>query len=169
MTLKEFTYQLVGLKDKLFRFSARIVGDDEVAEDVVQDVVVKMWNKREERDEYKNLEAYCMRMTKNLSIDKTRAKSFQNVSLDKAPEQIQNSQNPYQQAAQNDTVSHVHQLMEALPQKQRMVMQLRDIEGMEYKEIAEALELPLSQVKVNLFRARKSIRTQLLNIESYGL
>ncbi|MFT5646863.1 MAG: DNA-directed RNA polymerase specialized sigma24 family protein, partial [Aureispira sp.] len=45
----------------------------------------------------------------------------------------------------------------------------RDIEGMEYKEIAEALELPLNQIKVNLFRARKSIRKQLLNIESYGL
>jgi RNA polymerase sigma-70 factor (ECF subfamily) len=169
MTLKEFTYQLVGLKDKLFRFSARIVGDDEMAEDVVQDVVIKMWDKREDRDEYQNLEAYCMRMTKNLSIDKTRAKSFQNVSLDKAPEQIQSSHNPYQQTAENDTVSHVHQLMQALPEKQRMVMQLRDIEGMEYKEIAEALELPLNQIKVNLFRARKSIRKQLLNIESYGL
>lgn len=169
MTLKEFTYQLVGLKDKLFRFSARIVGDDEMAEDVVQDVVIKMWNKRDDRHAYKNLEAYCMRMTKNLSIDKTRAKSFQNVSLDKAPEQIQNSQNPYQQTAENDTLAHVHQLMQELPEKQRMVMQLRDIEGMEYKEIAEALELPLNQIKVNLFRARKSIRKQLLNIESYGL
>lgn len=169
MTLKEFTYQLVGLKDKLFRFSARIVGDDEMAEDVVQDVVIKMWDKREERHEYQNLEAYCMRMTKNLSIDKTRAKSFQNVSLDKAPELIQTSQNPYQQTAQNDTVSHVHELMQALPEKQRMVMQLRDVEGMEYKEIAAALELPLNQIKVNLFRARKSIRKQLLNIESYGL
>jgi RNA polymerase sigma-70 factor (ECF subfamily) len=169
MTLKEFTYQLVGLKDKLFRFSARIVGDDEMAEDVVQDVVIKMWDKRENRDDYQNLEAYCMRMTKNLSIDKTRAKSFQNVSLDKAPEQIQDSHNPYQQTAEKDTVSHVHQLMQDLPEKQRMVMQLRDIEGMEYKEIAEALELPLNQIKVNLFRARKSIRKQLLNIESYGL
>jgi RNA polymerase sigma-70 factor (ECF subfamily) len=169
MTLKEFTYQLVGLKDKLFRFSARIVGDDEMAEDVVQDVVIKMWDKRENRHEYKNLEAYCMQMTKNLSIDKTRAKSFQNISLDLAAEQIQDSQNPYQQTAQNDTFSQVHKLMQTLPEKQRMVMQLRDIEGMEYKEIAEALELPLNQVKVNLFRARKSIRTQLLNIESYGL
>ena len=169
MTLKEFTYQLVGLKDKLFRFSSRIVGDDEIAEDVVQDVVIKMWDKRESRDEYQNLEAYCMRMTKNLSIDKTRAKSFQNVSLDKAPEQIQDSHNPYQQTAENDTVFHVHQLMQDLPEKQRMVMQLRDIEGLEYKEISAALELPLNQIKVNLFRARKSIRKQLLNIESYGL
>ncbi|BDS12029.1 RNA polymerase sigma factor [Aureispira anguillae] len=169
MTLKEFTYQLVGLKDKLFRFSARIVGNDELAEDVVQDVVIKMWNKREERDQYENLESYCMRLTKNLSIDKTRAKNYQNIGLDKAPEPIQEALNPYQQTAHKDTISHIHQLMQNLSHKQRMVMQLRDIEGMEYQEIAQILEIPLNQVKVNLFRARKSIRKQLLNIESYGL
>ena len=169
MTLKEFTYQLVGLKDKLFRFSTKITGDDELAEDVVQDVVIKMWNKREERNQYNNLESYCMRMTKNLSIDKTRSKNYQNVSLEKAPEPIQDSYNPYQQTAQNDTMTQVGQLIAKLPDKQRMVMQLRDIEGMEYNEIAEILEIPLNQVKVNLFRARKKIRTQLLNIESYGL
>jgi RNA polymerase sigma factor (sigma-70 family) len=169
MTLKEFTYQLVGLKDKLFRFSTKIIGDEELAEDVVQDVVIKMWNKREERDQYNNLESYCMRMTKNLSIDKTRSKNYQNVSLEKAPELIQDSYNPYQQTAQNDTLNHVSQLIAKLPDKQRMVMQLRDVEGMDYNEIAEVLEIPLNQVKVNLFRARKKIRTQLLNIESYGL
>ena len=169
MTLKEFTYQLVGLKDKLFRFSARIVGNDELAEDVVQEVVIKMWNRREERNDYQNLESYCMRMTKNLSIDKTRAKNYQNVSLDKAPEPVQDSYPPYQQTAQKDTLQHIHQMMQTLPEKQRMVMQLRDIEGMEYKEIAAILDIPLNQVKVNLFRARKKIKMQLLNIESYGL
>lgn len=169
MTLKEFTYQLTGLKDKLFRFSARIVGDNDLAEDVVQDVVIKMWNKRADRDQYDNLEAYCMRMTKNLSIDKTRSKQHQNIALEKAPEPIQDSPNPYQATVHKDTMQHIHQLMQQLPEKQRMVMQLRDIEGMEYKEIAAILEIPMNQVKVNLFRARKQIRMQLLNIESYGL
>lgn len=169
MTLKEFTYQLVGLKDKLFRFSARIVGDNKLAEDVVQDVVIKMWARREEREQYKNLESYCMRMTKNLSIDKTRAKSYQNLGLDKVVEPIQDAPNPYQQTAQNDMLKHVHRLMGTLPEKQRMIMQLRDIEGMEYKEIAQIMEIPVNQVKVNLFRARKSIRKELLTIESYGL
>lgn len=169
MTLKEFTYQLVEMKDKLFRFSARIVGNNELAEDVVQDVVIKMWNKRGERHQYKNLESYCMRMTKNLSIDKTRAKHYQHIALDKTAEPAQDSLNPYQQMVQKDTMTQIEELMQDLPEKQRMVMQLRDIEGMEYAEIAEILEIPLNQVKVNLFRARKKIRTLLLNIESYGL
>ncbi len=169
MTLKDFTYQLIGLKDKLFRFSTRIVGDDELAEDVVQDVVVKMWDNREKRDEYQNLESYCMQMTKNLSIDRKRSKSYQHVSLDHVLEPTQETDTPYHQTEHNDTLKHIHELMEKLPEKQKLVMQLRDIEWMEYNEIATVLDIPLNQVKVNLFRARKSIREQLLNIESYGL
>ena len=78
-------------------------------------------------------------------------------------------QTPYQQAAQNDTLAHIGRCMQQLPEKQRLVMQLRDIEGMDYKSIAQTLEIPLAQVKVNLFRARKTIRQQLLTLESYGL
>jgi RNA polymerase sigma-70 factor (ECF subfamily) len=169
MTIKEFTYQLLGLKDKLFRFSARIVGDTELAEDVVQEVVIKMWDKRESRDEYENLESYCMRITRNMSIDKIRSKNYQHLSLDHVSETVEENGSPYEHTAQDDTLSHVHKLMEALPEKQKMVMHLRDIEGRDYQEIAEILEISLSQVKVSLFRARKKIRTQLLNIESYGL
>jgi len=169
MTLKEFTYQLVGLKDKLFRFSTRIVGDKELAEDVVQDVVVKMWDNRENRHQYQNLESYCMQMTKNLSIDKKRSKNYQNLSLDQVVESAEDKNTPYHQVAQKDTIQHIHQLMAQLSEKQRMVMQLRDIEEMEYNEIATILDISLDQVKVNLFRARKTIREQLLNIESYGL
>lgn len=169
MTLQEFTYQLTAIKDKLFRFSQRIVGDQETAEDVVQEVVIKLWNQRDKRGEYQNLEAYCMRLTKNLSIDKTRAKHQQNVSLEQAPTPVQQSHTPYQQAAHNDTLQHIARYMQQLPEKQRLVMQLRDVEGMDYKSIADVLEMPLAQVKVNLFRARKTIRQQLLTLESYGL
>lgn len=169
MTLKEFTYQLVALKDKLFRFSARIVGNDMLAEDVVQDVVSKMWDKRAQRDEYQNLEAYCMRMTKNLSIDKIRSKKEQTVELTEAEAASYTAPDPHQQLVQQDMMSKIYALIETLPLKQKLVIQLRDIEGMEYKEIAAALDLPLNQVKVNLFRARQTIKKKLLTIDAYGL
>lgn len=169
MTLKEFTYQLTAIKDKLYRFSQRIVGDEGTAEDVAQEVVIKLWKQREKRGEYQNLEAYCMRLTKNLSIDKKRSKHLQNVSLEHAPTVVEQSHTPYQHAAQNDILAHIARYMQQLPEKQRLVMQLRDVEGMDYKGIAEILDIPLAQVKVNLFRARKTIRQQLLTLESYGL
>ncbi|MCP4441975.1 MAG: sigma-70 family RNA polymerase sigma factor [Aureispira sp.] len=169
MNRKEFTYQLLNIKDKLYRFARRIVGREDEAEDVVQEVVIKLWKKHEGGEQYNNLEAYGMRMTKNLSLDKLKSKHKQNQQLETITEPTTSSLNPYQVAEQSDTLGRIHGLMQSLPEKQRMVMQLRDIEGMTYQEIAEVLDIPMNQVKVNLFRARKQIKEQLLNIESYGL
>ncbi len=117
----------------------------------------------------KNVEAWCMRMTKNLSIDKLRSKHKKVAQLSDAIIIKEKTANPHQATEMNDTISQVEKLMEALPEKQRMVMQLRDIEGMQYQEIADILQISMEQVKVNLFRARKQIRTQLINTESYGI
>ena len=66
-------------------------------------------------------------------------------------------------------MKQIHQFISALPDKQKLVIQLRDIEGFSYKEISDALQLNLNQVKVNLFRARKAVRENLININAYGL
>ena len=167
--LEEFQTQVLPIKDKLYRFSHRIVGDSAEAQDVVQEVFIKMWHKRAEMAQYANVEAWCMRMTKNLSIDKLRSKHRKMVSLDATYNMETSTTTPDKAAEMSDTVNQIHQMMEALPPKQKMVMQLRDIEGMTYQEIADALEINVNQVKVNLFRARKTIREQLLKAESYGL
>ena len=168
MTPQEWTYQLTALKDRLFRFARRIVGDAALAEDVVQEVVIRAWKGREQQV-YHNLEAYCMRLTKNLSIDKTRSKQYRHVGLDGVAELVQPSQNPHEQTEQNDLLQHVERLMQQLPQKQQWVLQLRDVEGMSYEEIGQALELSASDVKVTLHRARKALRQKLINLQAYGL
>lgn len=169
MTATDWTYQLTALKDRLFRFARRIVGDAELAEDVVQEVVIKVWTGHNAKQPYKNLEAYCMRLTKNLSIDKTRSKHFRHASMDSLVEVAQARHTPYEQTEQNDLLEHVERLMEQLPQQQQLVLQLRDIEGLNYQEIAEALELSPSAVKVTLHRARKTLRAQLMKLQAYGL
>ena len=167
--IEDFQTRVLPIKDKLYRFALRIVEDDSEAKDVVQEVFIKVWNRREEMHLYKNMEAWCMRLTRNLSIDKLRSKHRRVVPLETSTAMPQTDTTPYQQAAMKDTVDYIRHLMESLPLKQKMVMQLRDIEGMSYQEIADALEIPLNQVKVNLFRARKTIRQQLIQSESYGL
>ncbi len=169
MILEDYKKLVLPIKNKLFRFSLRIVGNVAEAEDVVQEVFIKVWNKRSELGSYKNVEAWCMTLTKNLSIDKLRSKHRRVDSIKEGFDMVSQSASPYQVAATNDTMSRIAQMMDMLPEKQRMVMQLRDIEGMTYKEIAEILNLTLDQVKINLFRARKAIRAKLLNSESYGL
>lgn len=169
MNLQDFKIKILPTKNKLYRVALRIVRDAAEAEDVVQEVFIKVWKKRGELRNVENLDAFCMRMTKNLAIDKTRSKHKRTESLGQGMDFSARAANPHQLVERQDTISKVERLMEELPEKQRLVMQLRDIEEMTYEEIAKALNIPVNQVKVNLFRARKKIRELLLNRKEYGL
>jgi len=169
MTLKDFTYHILPIKDKLYRFALRIVGNVAEAEDVVQEVFIKTWNQRKEIENVKNKEAWCMRLTKNLSIDKLRSKHHRTDPISEVHTFHSAKQSPYQQTEINDTMSLVERLMYQLPEKQRTALQLRDIDGYSYQEIAEILEVSVDQIKVNLYRARQAIKKQLINKESYGI
>ena len=70
---------------------------------------------------------------------------------------------------QRDRIELVRRMVNALPEKQRSCMQLRDFEGKSYKEIAEILNISEDQVKVNIFRARQAIKNKYQQIEGYGL
>ena len=153
----------------LLQIVQQYVPTNEDAEEVLQDVFIKIWNKRGELRGIENLEAFSMRMTKNLAIDKTRSKHKRTQSLGEGLDFVTRAANPHQKMESSDTIGQIRQLMNQLPDKQRMVMQLRDIEEMTYDEIGDALDIPMNQVKVNLFRARKKIRELLLNKKEYGL
>ena len=77
--------------------------------------------------------------------------------------------NPYERTVQREKVQIVRQLIDALPEKQRACMQLRDIEGKTYKDIATVLGITEEQVKVNIFRARQTIKQQFERYDNYGL
>lgn len=161
MTIKEFQHTILPIKNTLYRLAKRVVGEAVEAEDVVQEVMIKVWNQRSDLSGIANVEAWCMRITKNLSIDKLRSKHRRTENFSSTMDQIDDEQTPYQVVETNDTMQQIANLMNKLPEKQKMVMQLRDIEGMAYQEIAESLEMPINQVKVNLFRARKQMREQI--------
>lgn len=170
MPQPNFLQRVMAVKDKLFRFAFRLTGQRVEAEDVVQEVFLRVWNKREQADQIANLEAFCMQIARNLSIDRLRQKDRQHSDLEQLPEARDiDHRTPEQWALQQDLAQKVRQLVEQLPIKQKMVLQLRDIEEMSYQEIAQTLDISMDQVKVNLFRARNFIREQLLAAEQYGL
>ena len=169
MTIKNFTQQIIPIKDRLYRFALRMVNNAAEAEDVVQEVLIKLWHKREELSEIHNLEAWSIRLTRNLSVDKLRGKRHQMESLDTQIDTESKQQNPAQLTESKDTLKRIHQLIQDLPEKQRLVLQLRDIEELTYKEIAALLEMPINQVKVNLFRGRQTLKLALVKKEIYEL
>ena len=169
MLLEEFKQMVLPFQNKLYRFALRLLGTNAEAEDVVQEVFIKAWDRREQLPEYSNVEAWCMRVTKNLSLDVLKSK-HRKFRMNKSEQEVQNpALTPDLQTEVNDVYSRIHQIMETLPEKQKLVIQLRDIEGYSYQEIAEMLEINLNQVKVNLFRARDKVRKRLIKAESYGL
>lgn len=164
-----FRDDILPLKDKLFRLALRITFDRAEAEDVVQDTMIRVWNKHEEWTQFGSIEAYCLTVAKNLAIDRSQKKEAQNVELTPEMEEESEISGPYDQLVNNERMSIIHRLINELPEKQRLIMQLRDIEGESYKEIAKILNLTEEQVKVNLFRARQKVKQRYLEIDEYGL
>lgn len=170
MNLETFQNRVLPVKNKLFRFALRMLGNEAEAEDVVQEVLVRVWNGREQMDQIQNMEAWCMRITKNLSLDRLRSIQRKGTYPIESSYEVQHADvTPDVKTELGESMQHVSQLIAALPEKQRQIIHLRDVEGYSYNEICETLELDMNQVKVNLFRARNAVREKLLKINAYGL
>ena len=139
------------------------------AEDVVQDTMIRVWNKRDEWQQFESVEAYCLIVAKNLAIDRSQKKDAQNVELSPEMAEEADTSGPYDRLVNNERMKIIHRLIDELPEKQRLIMQLRDIEGESYKDIAKVLQLTEEQVKVNLFRARQKVKQRYIEIDEYGL
>jgi len=170
MNLESFQNRVLPAKNKLYRFALRFLGSEEEAKDVVQEVFIRVWNGREQMTEVQNWEAWCMRITKNLSLDRLRANARRQTQPIEETFDVRNEAlTPHESTEQKESMQRITQLMTALPDKQRQVMHLRDVEGYSYNEICDILELDMNQVKVNLFRARNAVREKLMKMNAYGL
>lgn len=167
----DFRTDVLPLKNELYRLALRITLNPAEAEDIVQDTMLRVWNRREQWDEIESIEAFCLTICRHLALDKMKRSGAQNTQLDDShdPPDRSYASNPEEQAVQHDRIRLVRQLINALPEKQRSCIQLRDIEGKSYKEIAAVMDISEQQVKINIFRARQSIRQKYLETENHGL
>ena len=141
------------LKDKLYRLALRITFDSAEAEDIVQDTMIRVWNRRDEWSQFDSIEAYCLTVARNLAIDRSQKQEAQNMELTPETQEMPDALTPDKKYEQDE----------------QLIVQLRDIEGKSYKEIADVLQLTEEQVKVNLFRARQRIKLKYSEIDNYGL
>ena len=165
-----FRNDVLPLKNELFRLALRITLNRAEAEDIVQDTLIKVWDRRFEWESIDSIEAFSLTVCRNLSLDRLRKKENSNDSLEDVniAEPVASS-NPQDRMIQEDRVSLVRQIIDSLPEKQRSCMQLRDFEGKSYKEIAQVLDITEEQVKVNIFRARQMVKQKYLKLDNYGL
>ena len=167
-----FRTDVLPLKNELYRLALRITLNPADAEDVVQETMMKVWNRREQWEQIESMEAFCLTICRNLALDKTRKMTDNEQSLDTEEHDTPDrsyTADPEEQAIQQDRIRLVRQIIDGLPEKQRSVMQLRDFEGKSYKEIAAILEISEEQVKINIYRARQTIKQKYIQADKYGL
>ena len=168
MKQSEFLKTVMPFKDKVFRVAKRLLVSTEEAEDATQELLFKLWKNKSKLKEYNSVEAFAMTMTKNYCLDRLKSKQASNLSL--VHSNYQEKDTPLQRKMElNDSVSIVHDLIENLPEQQKMIIQLRDIEQYEFEEIGKMLDLKPTAVRVSLSRARKTIKEQLLKQHKYGV
>ena len=146
MELKEFKITVLPLRAKLLNYARKLTDEPEDAEDAVQEVLLKLWNKRLELEQYRSIEAFAMTLTHNICIDMWRCKRNDTLSLDIVQAEIK------------DEIHLMHEIIDSLPNLQRTIMRMKDIEGYETDEIAEITGCGPEAIRSNLSRARKKVR-----------
>ncbi len=164
----EFIEKVVPINRKLYRFAYRLLANKEEAEDIVQETFMRLWNKRKNLTEYKSIDAFAMIITKNLCIDSLKSRN-RNVLDVESPFNSTDQISPYEKTELADSVRNVNQIIDNLPDQQKMIIQLRDIEGYSFEEIAVIMDLNINAIRVNLSRARKKVRDNLTKKYDYEL
>ncbi|WP_296636960.1 RNA polymerase sigma factor [Polaribacter sp.] len=168
MNQSDFLAVVLPFKDKVFRLAKRLLVSREEAEDATQELIFKLWKNKSKIGNYKNVEAFAMTMTKNYCYDRLKSKQASNLTLVhsnyKEKETSLDKKLEYQ-----DSVNQVHQLIEKLPENQKIIIQLRDVEQYDFDEICKMVNMKPTAVRVALSRARKTIREELTKKHNYGV
>ncbi|MDA3905129.1 MAG: RNA polymerase sigma factor [Bacteroidales bacterium] len=167
MLQNEFKEMFFPLKDKLFRFAIQFVKREDEAADIVQDTFLKLWVKRKSIKDIRNPETFAMTMVKNASIDKLR--KLKTLRIDEIYKDPEYNHTPLDSLTQSETYAQVIEAMKLLSEQQQMLLKLRDIEGYEYNEISEITGFSINNIRVNISRARNSIKERLLKQEQNEL
>lgn len=168
MTSEIYSRQVIPLQDKIFRFSRRLLSSEAAAKDATQEVLLKLWRLRSQLKDIKNIEAYAMTTTKNLCYDVLKSKHHKTLELVHSnysePSSCLSSE-----IEARDEANLVAKFINELPEQQRAIIQLRDVEQFSNKEIEEIMNMNSTSVRVALSRARKKIMSELKKTRAYGI
>ncbi|WP_425075867.1 RNA polymerase sigma factor [Psychroserpens sp. S379A] len=168
MTQTDFVKLVMPFKDKVFRLAKRLLVSNEEAEDATQEILIKLWKNKQKISEYRNVEAFSMTMTKNFCLDRLKSKQAQNLKI--VHSNYQDNNTSLQKEVENrDSVDWVSKIIEELPEQQKIILQLRDIEAYDFDDIAKVVDMNPTAIRVALSRARKTIREKLTNTHKYGV
>ncbi len=162
MRSSEFKLLVMPYSARLYRMAYGLMNSREEAEDIVQEVYIKLWRMRDELEKYKSIEALSIRITRNLCLDHLRRRKVNQDAL-KAEKYVSDgrSESPDEDLEKREDRKLIHTLISALPEPQRSLVHLRHLEEKEYEEIAEMVNMNVNAIRVSISRARKQMREML--------
>jgi len=167
MKTVSFQTDILPMKDLLFRLALRITLNREDAEDVVQETLIRCWNKRDEWETIDSIKAFATTICRNLALDCTKrsgrkTKNIEDDALKQSQPTTSAADSPIEKLLKSERIAQLKQIVDTLTENQKLCLQLRDFEEKSYKEIAEMLQMTEQQVKTNIFRARQTIKARFI-------
>lgn len=166
MTTEEFKNTVIPFSRKLYPMLKRILKDEEETRDALQDLMVKLWNNRKALAKCTNQQAYIITIAKNYSFDLLKKKRPATMNENEEYKAL-NLQANETEPDIREKFEHVHKIIEALPEKYRIVIQMRDIDGFSYEEIQEFTGFEIPNIRVILSRARLKVKQEVEKIYKY--
>jgi len=166
MTSEEFKNKVIPFSRKLYPMLFRILKDEEETRDALQDLMVKLWNKRSELQNCTNPSAYIITIAKNHSFDLLKKKRPLRIG-ETEEQKICDLKEEDGGIETRERYSHVRKAIEGLSEKYRTVIQLRDIDGFEFDEISEMTGLEVPYIRVILSRARQKVKEEVEKMYDY--
>ena len=168
MNQSDFMTVINPFKDRVYRMARRLLVSNEEAEDATQEVLVRLWNSRDRLEKYNSVEALAITITKKYCLDQLKSKRATEMRIVHT-NYSDSEAGADRKAEDRDSWSWVEKIMDSLPEQQKMIVQLRDVEQYEFEEIAKMMDMNETAIRVALSRARKTIREELTKKHSYGI
>ncbi|HEX2393794.1 MAG TPA: sigma-70 family RNA polymerase sigma factor [Bacteroidales bacterium] len=168
MDLNEFRIRILPLNSKLYHYAYLLLRDRNEAQDAVQEVFLKLWKIRESLEKYTCVEAFAMKVTRNWCLDRIKARKPVYIGNYQPWFENRSDDDPQQSLVNAENIKLLFTLIDKLPEQQRLIVQLRDLENMDFEEIAEIMDMNVNAIRVNLSRARNKMREEISKYESDG-
>ena len=170
MEQEQFKREILPLRKQMLQYARSVLENPEDAEDVVQEVLMKLWYMRQELHRYDSVTALSVEMTKNLCLNRLKVaqRKIERLEHFSTAELAFESEipSPLAQLEQKDDVAHVMRIIDRLPELQQTILRMRHIDGFEIDEIAELTGSKPEAVRMNLSRARKKVKEIFFKIQA---
>ena len=166
MNSKDFNNKIVSLAPRIYPVVVRFLGNKEDSEDALQEIMLRLWAKRSSLKDHPNPGGFAFLTARNYCLDKIKKKKigFSDLSVHYDHKATDNSESKHEA---EEAYKLIESILESLPENQRKVIILRDIDGLEFDEIAILTGIRKEHLRVLLSRARKSISSKMNEIYSY--